>query len=51
MQLDNNLNFLAIKNKTKLNERIRDIIYDYEKNCYLIYAESTPKLISMCPID
>ena len=51
MQLDKNLNFVEIKDKTKLNERIRDIIYDSQNKCYLVYGESTPKLISMCPIN
>ena len=46
--LDENLNFKKTRNKIDINERIRDIIYDKKKKCYLIYGESTPKLISMC---
>ncbi len=48
IELDKYLNFIQIKDKINVGERIRDIIFDKEYNCYLIYAESTPKLISMC---
>jgi hypothetical protein len=51
IQLDNNHNFVEIKNEIKVNERIRDIIYDTESRCYLIFGETTPKLISMCLVD
>ena len=46
--LDENLNFKKTRNKIDINEKIRDIIYDKKKKCYLIYGQSTPKLISMC---
>ena len=49
VQLDSNFNFIKTEKEIKIGERIRDIIYDNEHNCYLIYGESTPKLISMCP--
>ena len=45
---NNNLSDLKIVNEILLGERIRDIVYDNEKSCYIIYGESTPKLISMC---
>lgn len=48
INLDDNLNFLEIKDEIKIGERIRDIIYDKDNNCYLLYGETTAKLISMC---
>ena len=51
IQLDNDLNFEKIKDEIKVNERIRDIIYDSESKCYLVFGENTPKLISMCLIN
>ena len=50
IELDKNLNFKRTRNIIEINERIRDIIYDKQKKCYLIYGENTPKLISMCLI-
>lgn len=45
---DEEFNFLKIYDEILLSERLRDIIYDDENSCYYIYAETTPKLISMC---
>ena len=48
IMFDQEFNFIKISDEILLSERLRDIIYDDEKNCYYIYAETTPKLISMC---
>ena len=45
---NHDLSELSILNEILIGERIRDIVYDNEKACYIIYGESTPKLISMC---
>ena len=45
---DEEFNFIKIYNEILISERLRDIIYDEENSCYYIYAETTPKLISMC---
>lgn len=45
---DEEFNFINIYDEILLSERLRDIIYDNENSCYYIYAETTPKLISMC---
>ncbi len=48
IQFKNNSEFKKIVSEIEINERIRDIIYDFKNHCYYIYGESTPKLISMC---
>ncbi len=48
IQFKNNFEFKKIVSEIEINERIRDIIYDFKNHCYYIYGESTPKLISMC---
>ena len=45
---DRNFNFVKVQEKILMSERLRDIIYDSENECYYFYAETTPKLISMC---
>lgn len=45
---DKEFSFVKFENEILISERLRDIIYDTENNCYYIYAENTPKLIQMC---
>ena len=45
---DNEFKFLKVSDEILISERLRDITYDNLNNCYYIYAETTPKIISMC---
>lgn len=48
IKYNKSLNDLKIVNEIPIGERIRDMIYDKENDCYIIYGESTPKIVSMC---
>lgn len=49
LKADNNdLKFNKFIKKINIKERIRDIIYDFDTECYFIYGEITPKLILKC---
>lgn len=48
IEFDEKFNFKKVLNKFEIKERIRDIIYDSNSECYYIYGDTTPKIISMC---
>ena len=37
--------------KIYIGERIRDIIYDFNKNVYYIYLEDTPKIMRLSNLN
>ena len=49
--LEINHNDFQIVDKIYIGERIRDIIYDFNKNVYYIYLEDTPKIMRLSNLN